>query len=104
MLSYHTSSSGPRISPLHIDECTLRNKNWVELIPRHPDVDVIADRLFDSRGGKNKTAKVFSPKQGVELVLSISHELYESIQDHIEAKEAKHVSATSVLSTILVAD
>ncbi|KAF8200099.1 hypothetical protein BJ912DRAFT_1019943 [Pholiota molesta] len=59
--------------PLHIDACTLRNNNWVELMPRHPDVDIIADKFFESRGKKR------------------SHELYESIQDHIEAKEAKRL-------------
>ncbi|KAF8178256.1 hypothetical protein BJ912DRAFT_856337 [Pholiota molesta] len=75
--------------PLHIDACTLRNNNWVELMPRHPDVDIIADKFFESRG---KKTKVFSSKKSIELHLSISHELYESIQDHIEAKEAKRVN------------
>lgn len=64
--------------PLSIDECQLRDKDWVELIPKNPDVDVIADRFFEFKGKKAR-AKSFTPKKGAELSLSISYETYDDI-------------------------
>ena len=63
--------------PLQLNECQIRNKLWVELVPKHPDVDAVTDQFFTSKG-KNK-AKVFTPKQGVDLYLVITHEKYEAI-------------------------
>jgi hypothetical protein len=68
--------------PLLFDECELRTKLWVELIPKTPDVDAIADKFFDLKG-KNKTTKVFSAKQGIDLYLAISNEKFESTLEHL---------------------
>jgi hypothetical protein len=67
--------------PLQLEDCQIRNKLWVELIPKHPDIDAVADHFFTSKG-KNK-AKAFTPKQGVDLYLVITHEKYEAILRHI---------------------
>jgi len=67
--------------PLTMDECQLRNKNWVELIPRRPDVDAIAEMFFPCKG-KSK-AKTFSAKSGAELYLYIRHEKYDAILEHL---------------------
>jgi len=55
------------------------NKNWVELIPRQPDVDAIAEKFFSFKG-KNK-AKTFSSKSGTELYLCIRYDKYDAILD-----------------------
>lgn len=68
--------------PLPFDECELRTKLWVELVPKAPDVDAIADKFFDNRG-KNKATRVFSAKQGIDLYIAISQEKYESILEHL---------------------
>ena len=60
---------------LPLDDCQIRNKLWVELIPKHPDIDAITDHFFSSKG-KNKT-KIFSAKQGIDLYLVITYEKYE---------------------------
>jgi hypothetical protein len=67
---------------LPFDECELHTKLWVELIPKTPDVDAIADKFFDLKG-KNKTTRFFSAKQGIDLYLAISHKKFESILDHL---------------------
>ena len=67
---------------LLFEECELRTKLWVELVPKNPDVDAIADKFFDLRG-KNKATKIFSAKQGIDLYLCISNEKFESILDHL---------------------
>jgi hypothetical protein len=73
--------------PLVMDECLLRDKNWVELIPRQPDVDAIADKFFHSKG-KTK-AKTFSAKSGAELYLCIRHEKYDAILEHLVQLEER---------------
>ena len=67
--------------PIQMDECQIRNKLWVELVPKHPDVDAVAEHFFTSKG-RNK-GRVFTPKQGVELYLVITHEKYEAILQHL---------------------
>ncbi|KIL58368.1 hypothetical protein M378DRAFT_86593, partial [Amanita muscaria Koide BX008] len=71
--------------PINIDECELRNKQWVELIPRHPeaDVDVIADKFID-KGRKKNGAPVFNPRQGIDLYLVIGHLKVQQILSHVE--------------------
>lgn len=68
--------------PLTIEECQLRDKNWVELIPRTPDVDAIAENFFASGKGKSKV-KTFVSKKGIEIYLSIEYEKYDVILDHL---------------------
>ena len=64
-----------------LDECELRDKNWVELIPRKLDVDAIVDYFFEC---KTKTkVKAFTPKSGIEVYLSIEYDKYDMILDHI---------------------
>ena len=64
-----------------IEECQLRDKNWVELIPRMPDVDAIAENFFESKG-KSKV-KTFVSKKGIEIYLSIEYEKYDAVLDHL---------------------
>ena len=64
------------------DDCELCTKLWVELVPKTPDVDAIADKFFDLKG-KIETTRVFSAKQGIDLYLAISHEKFESILEHL---------------------
>lgn len=45
-------------------------------------MDAIADKFFDLKG-KNKTTRVFSAKQGIDLYLAISNEKFESILEHL---------------------
>ncbi|KIL54342.1 hypothetical protein M378DRAFT_182577 [Amanita muscaria Koide BX008] len=80
--------------PINIDECELRNKQWVELIPRHPeaDVDVIADKFID-KGRKKNGAPVFNPRQGIDLYLVIGHLKVQQILSHVEQlSEANQVA------------
>lgn len=71
--------------PLSIDQCELRDKNEVELSPRRPDVDVIADRFYSFKG-KNKATKVFNGKNPLDLGLFISNDLFETILQYTQAK------------------
>jgi len=58
---------------LTFEGCELRNKQWVEFVPKHPDIDAVADKFFDCKG-RNKTLKVFSAslRQGIEIYLVIT--------------------------------
>jgi hypothetical protein len=58
--------------PLSIEECELRDKNWVKLFPRQPDIDVIADQFFGTKA-KSKD-KVFSAKKSADLSLCVKNE------------------------------
>lgn len=78
--------------PLQLEDCQIRNKLWVELVPKIPDVDAVADYFFISKG-KNKT-KAFTPKQGVDLYLVITNEKYEAILQHISDIEEVSPSPT----------
>lgn len=71
--------------PIQLEDCQLRNKLWVELIPKHPDVDAVAEYFFSSKG-KNK-AKIFMPKQGIDLYLVITNEKYEAVLQHLSDTE-----------------
>jgi hypothetical protein len=84
---------------LTIDECQLRDKNWVELISRQPDVDAIADMFFSCKG-KSK-AKMFSPKNGVELSLSIRYEKYDAILEHLVQLDERQVQVSTGLTTVV---
>ncbi|KAH9476800.1 hypothetical protein JR316_0010715 [Psilocybe cubensis] len=89
--------------PLRINDCVVRNKLWVELIPKQPDVDAISEHFFSFKG-RNKLSKIFTPKQGIELYLCITHRLYESIIDHItEPKETSHRRNDEMQVSILLA-
>ena len=67
--------------PLSIEECELRDKNWVKLVPRQPDIDIIADQFFEAKA-KSKV-KVFSAKKSADLSLCIKNEKYQEILQHI---------------------
>ena len=75
-----SSTSSGKGFPLCLEECQIRNKLWVELVPKHPDIDAIADHFFIYKG-KNKT-KTFTQKQAVNLSLVITYEKYEAIMQH----------------------
>lgn len=76
---------------LTIDDCELRTKQWVELIPRYPDVNAIANQFFVTKG--KSTVKTFAAKQGAELFLVISHETYVDILDTIERSANSNTDA-----------
>ena len=65
---------------LPLEDCQIRNKLWVELVPKQPDIDAVAEYFFTSKG---KKGKAFTPKQGVELYLVITNEKYEAILQHL---------------------
>lgn len=67
--------------PLSIDECELCDKNWVQLVPRQPDIDAIAGQFFEAKArGK---AKVFSAKKSANLLLCVKSEKYHEVLQHI---------------------
>ena len=74
--------------PLNLSDCELRDKHWVELIPKQPDVDAVADNFFTFKG-RNKNTKVFTPKQGIELNLSISQDIYNAVIQRLSELEVK---------------
>lgn len=67
--------------PLSIEECELRDKNWVQLIPRQPDIDVIAEHFFEAKA-KSKV-KVFSAKKSADLSLCVRNEKYQEVLQHL---------------------
>ena len=67
--------------PLEIAECQLRDKNWVELISRQPDIDAIADKFFACKG--KRKVKTFSAKSVAELYMCIRYEKYDAILEHL---------------------
>lgn len=69
--------------PLPFDECELCSSLWVEHVPKNLDVDAIAEKFFNYSRSKNKAIKTFSPKQGTDLYIAISHEKYECILNHL---------------------
>lgn len=75
---------------LTVEDVELRFKNWLELMPRVPDVDAISEKFFTVKG-KN-TAKKFNPGQGVDLILAISYEKYELAVTHSLAEDSEPVS------------
>lgn len=81
--------------PLSIEECELRDKNWVQLIPRQPDIDAIAERFFEAKP-KSKV-KVFSAKKGADLSLCVKNEKYQEILQHlVDLDEAAEEVGTPV--------
>ena len=67
--------------PLSIEECELRDKNWVQLLPRQPDIDAIAEQFFEAKP-KSKV-KVFSAKKSADLLLCLKNEKYQDILQHL---------------------
>jgi hypothetical protein len=72
------------LSSLTIEEVELRYKNWLELIPRSPDIDAIFGHFFRTKG--RNSSKKFSPGQGIDLVLAISHKKYELAVTHASSE------------------
>ena len=91
-------------TPLKMDECELRTKDWVEILPKFPDIDAISEKFFVFKG-RNKTVKMFNAKSGIDLSLVIQHDMYEAILSHLqdleEAKHAANVSVRTYISNIL---
>lgn len=89
--------------PLSIDECELRSRKWVEIIPGVPDVDVVAKDFFEV--AKKTGPPVFKPRQGLEVYLAISYDKYEAALGHrykeLEAEEVS-ANATAVASAYIL--
>jgi hypothetical protein len=75
---------------LTIGECQLQDKNWVESIPRTPDVDTIAENFFENGKGKSKV-KTFISKKGIEIYLLIEYEKYNAILDYLAEQTQSEV-------------
>ena len=67
--------------PLSIEECELHDKNWVQLIPRQPDIDAIAEQFSEAKP-KSKV-KVFSAKKSADLSLCVKNEKYQEVLQHL---------------------
>jgi len=80
---------------LSIDECQLRDKDWVELVPKYPDVDVVSAKFFDFKGRNAKT-KTFAPKKGAEVYLCISYEKYDAILTHLSELDFNELEGQQV--------
>ncbi|KAG6907733.1 hypothetical protein DXG01_007591 [Tephrocybe rancida] len=72
---------------LSIEDCGLRTKHGVEILPVHtPDTDVISEPFFKAKG-QNKAVKTFTGKAPIDIWLTIPFEVYEAVQvrlEHIE--------------------
>ncbi|KIM36153.1 hypothetical protein M413DRAFT_449355 [Hebeloma cylindrosporum] len=67
--------------PLSIEECELRDKNWVQLLPRQPDIDAIAEQFFEAKA--RSKVKVFSAKKSADLSLCVKNEKYQDVLQHL---------------------
>ena len=70
---------------LSIDDVKLRNKNWVETLPKGPgneDVNAIESEFFILKG-KAKTCH-YLPNKVLDLYLGISYMKWCEIDDYIE--------------------
>ncbi|KAF8907004.1 hypothetical protein CPB84DRAFT_1959743 [Gymnopilus junonius] len=71
--------------PLDIQNIKLRDKNWVEFVPRAiDDRDAISDQFFISIGGKTK-GKKFKTGQA-KLILELDYKVYQKIIQYREQK------------------
>jgi hypothetical protein len=79
--------------PLSIDDVKLRNKNWVEMLPKGPgdeDVNAIESEFFTFKG-KAKTRQ-FLPNKVLDLYLGISYAMRSEIDIYIEERNTNPVS------------
>jgi hypothetical protein len=76
---------------LDMNACELRTKDWVELLPKFPDIDAISEKFFVFKG-RNKAVKMFSAKSGIDLSLIIQHNKYEAILSHLQDLEESNIS------------
>lgn len=75
--------------PLTIDDVKLRNKNWVELLPKGPgdeDLNAIESEFYTYKG-KAKTRQ-FLPNKVLDLYLGIGYGLRSEIEDYIEERNS----------------
>jgi len=78
--------------PLSIDDVKLRNKNWVELLPKGPsneDLNAIESDFYTFKG-KSKT-RHFSANKVLDLYLGIGYTLRSEIESHIEEQSTNSV-------------
>ena len=71
--------------PLSIDNVKLRNKNWVELLPKGPgdeDLNAIEAEFYTFKG--KAKSRQFLPNKVLDLYLGISYALRSEIEDYIE--------------------
>lgn len=72
--------------PLSIDDVIMRNNNWVRLVPRNPDCDIISDQFF-KRGKKGvifKTGKCI-------INLHVPNHIYTVVVAQKEADEVDDI-------------
>ncbi|KAK2463878.1 hypothetical protein APHAL10511_004050 [Amanita phalloides] len=81
--------------PLPINSIVMRNHNWVALMPRNPDRDVIAEQFFKPGKKGNTTFK-----KGKAIVnLHVPNDIYGAVLACKEAEEFKAEKALDDLST-----
>lgn len=88
---------------LSIDDVKLRNKNWVEMLPKgHGDEDVNAiESEFFTFKGKAKTRQ-YLPNKVLDLYLGISYAKRSEIDNYIEEYNAVNTDSVSVCYQILL--
>ncbi|KAJ7819134.1 hypothetical protein B0H14DRAFT_3738112 [Mycena olivaceomarginata] len=75
---------------LHVDDCTIHNKDWVEIIPtRSPDVNAIADRFYKPNP-KAPNERIF--KTGEFLVyFCIPWSIYSAFLDYDTQRQSQEI-------------
>ena len=69
--------------PLPIDDIIMRDKNWVELVPRCPDHDIIYKHFLSGRGKKGPSFKA-----GKTLIqFHVPNEIHAAMLKKMEADE-----------------
>jgi hypothetical protein len=96
---FHKWSKGYSLS---IGDVKLRNKNWVEMLPKGPgdeDLDAIENEFFTIKG-KAKTRQ-FLPNKVLDLYLGINYAMRSEIDNYIEEHSNDPVSVVSYYAIIV---
>lgn len=75
--------------PLTIDDFQLRNKNWVEYMPKTPDVRGVTGHLFTMTG---RIEKYKGNNSHLDVFLTVSGELHARIRRHASDREIERLA------------
>jgi len=83
-----------------LDQLRLRNKDWVEMIPRPgvQDIDAIAAKFFIAKGKARNV--LFHAGKGVEVFLELQQETYLEIVFCLENNESEAEQPEPLVSTV----
>ncbi|KAF8215520.1 hypothetical protein K438DRAFT_2104673 [Mycena galopus ATCC 62051] len=80
--------------PLNIDDCTIHNKDWVEIIAiRNPDTNAIADRFYKPNPKSPSQPTFKTAKFRVDLC--IPYAIYSAFLEHDAERKAQSATQTS---------